>query len=66
MSQIRMDSMNILHRIARSSELIRLRFIPAAFLFMVAGSASAQASPGDSLVLEVEQRSTLETIPFHC
>ena len=64
MSQIRMDSMNILHRIARSSELIRLRIIPAAFLLTVAGSVSAQTSSGDSLVFEVEQRSTLETIRF--
>ncbi|MFT7337121.1 MAG: hypothetical protein ACI92B_000441 [Marinobacter maritimus] len=64
MSQIRIESMNILHRIARSSELIRLRITPAAFLIMVAGSASAQTSPGDSLVFEVEQRSTLETIRF--
>nr|WP_100638704.1 hypothetical protein [Marinobacter salexigens] len=31
---------------------------------MVAGFASAQTSPGDDPVFEVEQRSTLDTIPF--
>lgn len=56
--------MNVLHRIVRSSELIRLGLIPVAVLLMVAGSASAQTNPGKSAVFEVEQRSTLETIPF--
>lgn len=64
MFQIRMDAMNILHRIARSSELIGLRFTAVAVLLMVAGSASAQNSPGKEPVFEVEQRSTLQTISF--
>lgn len=64
MSQIRMGAMNVLHRIAGSSELIRLRLILAAVLLMVAGSASAQAHSGENPVFEIEQRSTLETIQF--
>lgn len=56
--------MNILHRIVRSPGLIRLGLIPATVLLMVAGSASAQTSPGESPVFEMEQRSTLETISF--
>jgi hypothetical protein len=59
-----MYAMNALHRIARPSELIRLGLIPAAFLSMLAGSAGAQTSSGESPVFEIEQRSTLETIPF--
>ncbi|WP_338037985.1 hypothetical protein [Marinobacter salexigens] len=56
--------MNLLHRIVRSPESRLSRFIPAAILLMVAGFASAQTSPGDDPVFEVEQRSTLDTIPF--
>ncbi|MGO1461468.1 MAG: hypothetical protein ACTHYN_02345 [Marinobacter sp.] len=56
--------MNILYRIARTSELIGLRLIPAAVLLMAAGFASAQAGPDDAQAFEVEQRSTLETISF--
>ncbi|WP_417515514.1 hypothetical protein [Marinobacter sp.] len=56
--------MNVLHPIARSSELIRSGLISTTFLLMIAGSAGAQTSAGESLVFEVEQRSTLETIPF--
>lgn len=56
--------MNILHRIVRSAELIRLGLMPAAVLLMVAGSASAQTSPDEGAAFEVEQRSTLETISF--
>ncbi|MDO6441566.1 MULTISPECIES: hypothetical protein [unclassified Marinobacter] len=56
--------MNVLHPIARSSELTRSALISIAFLLMVAGSVSAQSNAGDGLVFELEQRSTLETIPF--
>jgi len=56
--------MNILHRIVRSPELIRLGLMPAAVLLMVAGSASAQTSSAEGAAFEIEQRSTLETISF--
>lgn len=56
--------MNILHRIARSPELIRLRLITATVLLLGAGSASAQTDPGEASMFEVEQRSTLSTISF--
>lgn len=56
--------MNVLHRIARLSELIRLGPIPVAVLLMVAGSTSAQTNPGEGPAFEVERRSTLKTIQF--
>lgn len=56
--------MSLLHRFSRAPELMRSGLASAVFLLMVTGLASAQTSPGESQVFEVEQRSTLETIPF--
>lgn len=56
--------MSLLHRIVRTPEWKGLGLVPAVFLLMVTGLASAQTSPGESQAFEVEQRSTLETIPF--
>lgn len=56
--------MNVLHPIARSSELICSRLISAAFLLMIAGAVGAQTSPGENPAFAVEQRTTLDTIQF--
>ncbi|GGE62143.1 hypothetical protein GCM10011533_13210 [Streptosporangium jomthongense] len=57
--------MNVLHRIARKLEWIGSGLVSVALLCMIAGSASAQPRPEENQLFEVEQRSTLETIPFH-
>lgn len=56
--------MNVLYRIARSSELTGLRHSLAATLLIAAGVVSAQTNPDEATAFEVEKRSTLETISF--
>lgn|SRR5690554_881026 len=57
--------MNLLLRIVQAPEWKSHGLVSATFLLMVAGLASAQTLSGENQAFEVEQRSTLETIPFN-